>query len=152
MTTDAQVLEAYLHEHIPLSKAMGVVVLAAGTDGVRLSAPLEPNINHRETVFGGSATAVGILSAWALIHLRLRKENLARRLVIRRHAMRYDHPITGAFTAAAAVTDPAAWRRFVESLRRKDRGRINVVSHLRCEGRHVGEFEGDFVAMARRMP
>lgn len=66
--------------------------------------------------------------------------------------MRYDHPITGAFTAAAAVTDPAAWRRFVESLRRKDRGRINVVSRLRCDGRQVAEFEGDFVAMARRMP
>lgn len=152
MMTDARVLEAYLHEQIPLSKAMGVVVLAAGTDGVRLSAPLEPNINHRETVFGGSATAVAILSAWALLHLRLREEDLARPLVIQRHAMRYDRPIAGPFTATAAVPDPAAWKRFVESLRRKDRGRIHMVSRLRCDGMIAGEFEGDFIALSRRSP
>jgi thioesterase domain-containing protein len=57
-------LERYLHEHIPLSHAMrvGVVTVDAGT--VVLRAPLEPNINHRETVFGGSASALAILAAW----------------------------------------------------------------------------------------
>lgn len=150
--TQTQSLRAYLYEHIPLSKAMGVEVLAAGPDGVRLSAPLEPNINHRDTVFGGSATAVAILSAWALVHLRLRDVELAREIVIQRHTMRFDRPITGTFTAASGIADPAAWTRFVGALRRKSRGRIHVVSLLECNGVPVGDFEGDFVATDRVTP
>ena len=51
-------LEQYLHDHIPLSKAMQVAVVSLTTDAVVLSAPLPPNINHRDTVFGGSASAM----------------------------------------------------------------------------------------------
>ena len=40
-------------------------------DTVVIEAPLAPNINHRKTVFGGSASALGILAAWSLVHLRL---------------------------------------------------------------------------------
>jgi thioesterase domain-containing protein len=50
-------LEHYLHEHIPLSQDMGVEVVMADWNGVTLRAPLTPTINHRETVFGGSASA-----------------------------------------------------------------------------------------------
>jgi thioesterase domain-containing protein len=56
-------VERYLHAHIPLSRAMAVEVQAATPVCVRLCAPLAPNINHRETVFGGSASAVAILAA-----------------------------------------------------------------------------------------
>ena len=59
-------IEHYLHAHIPLSLAMGVKVLSSSREAVRLSAPLAPNINHRATVFGGSASAVALLAAWAL--------------------------------------------------------------------------------------
>jgi thioesterase domain-containing protein len=62
---DARELEDYLHVHIPLSAAMQVAVVAVDASGVTLAAPLAPNINHRDTVFGGSASAVAILAAWA---------------------------------------------------------------------------------------
>ena len=60
---DTKSLENYLHEHIPLSKAMGVTVRSVSGEAVTLAAPLAPNINHRETVFGGSASALAILAA-----------------------------------------------------------------------------------------
>jgi len=41
-------LERYLHEHIPLSRAMQVSVVSVQPESVVLSAPLAPNINHRE--------------------------------------------------------------------------------------------------------
>lgn len=58
-----QALEQYLHDHIPLSKAMQVSVLEASQERVILMAPLAPNINHTESVFGGSASAVATLAA-----------------------------------------------------------------------------------------
>ena len=50
-------VEDYLHQHIPLSLYMEVKVKQADEYGVTLQAPLEPNINHRSTVFGGSVSA-----------------------------------------------------------------------------------------------
>ena len=54
---DANAVERYLHRHIPLTAAMGVRVAAVTLQRAELRAPLAPNINHRETVFGGSAAA-----------------------------------------------------------------------------------------------
>jgi thioesterase domain-containing protein len=78
-------LETYLHEHIPLSKAMQVSVIEADPGFVKLAAPLAPNINHRETVFGGSASAVAILAAWTILFIRLQNEGLYSRVVIQRN-------------------------------------------------------------------
>jgi thioesterase domain-containing protein len=141
-------LEAYLHEHIPLSRAMQVAVDAAGPDAVVLRAPLAPNINHRDTVFGGSASAVAILAAWSLLHLRLRAQGLASRLVIQRNTMDYALPILGGFTARSALERPEAWPQFVRMLARKGRARMAVVAVLEADGQVVGRLAGEFVALA----
>jgi hypothetical protein len=52
---------------------MGIEVVVADPTSVMLRAPFAPNINHRETVFGGSASAVTILAAWALLYVRLQQ-------------------------------------------------------------------------------
>src|SRR5512143_2012299 len=140
-------LQKYLHERIPISKAMGVEVLEATVNGVKLAAPLSPNINHRETVFGGSASAVAILSAWSLLYLRLKNENINSRIVIQRNTMIYELPITDIFTASTDVPDPADWLKFLVTLKRKNRARIKIKSVLHCNNKKVGEFEGDFVAL-----
>jgi len=140
-------LEKYLHDHIPLAKFMGVEVIEADYNGLILSAPLAPNINHRETVFGGSASAVAILAAWALVHIRLQQEGINSRVVVQRNAMRYERPITGKFFASAVIPAPTAWKKFLGILQRKDRARISVSVVLCCHGEKVGEFEGDFVAL-----
>jgi len=41
-----------------------------------------------------------------------------------------------------------AWPRFVQMLTRKGRARITAVAILEYEGRRVGRFVGEFVAMA----
>jgi thioesterase domain-containing protein len=140
-------LESYLREHIPMSKAMQVTVEEASTDRVVLGAPLAPNINHRETVFGGSASALAILSAWSLLHVRLTATQHTARLVIQRNSMTYERPIVGYFTARAAAPAPQAWQAFLKALARKGRARINVPSTLFYEGHEAGRFEGDFVAL-----
>lgn len=140
-------LEAYLHEHIPLSRAMAVSVVTAQADVVVLGAPLAPNINHRETVFGGSASALAILAAWSLLHTRLRREGLASRLVIQRNTMEYERPILGDFTARASINPPAAWSSFTRMLVRKGKARMAVSSVLEQAGQSVGRLTGEFVAL-----
>lgn len=142
-------LEAYLHRQIPLSAAMQVSVLSANTDSVTLGAPLEPNINHKSTVFGGSASAVAILAAWSLLHLRLLDEGLDCEIVIQSNQMDYDRPITGAFTAASSMADPPAWPQFLKILTRRKRARFEVQSVLTYDDAIVGRLKGRFVAFLR---
>jgi thioesterase domain-containing protein len=100
-------LQSYLHNHIPLSAAMQVRVDAVSDDHVLLSAPLAPNINHRDTVFGGSASALAILSAWSLLHVRMRKSGVVARLVIQSNRMDYLKPVAGAFAARSSLAGRA---------------------------------------------
>jgi thioesterase domain-containing protein len=143
-----QNLQQYLHAHIPLSAAMQVGVQRATPDEVVLAAPLAPNINHRETVFGGSASAVAILAAWSLLHVRLRSAGIEARLVIQSNSMHYDLPIAGDFTARSFIAAPDAWPQFVRMLERKGKARIAVDAVLEYEGVQSGRLQGEFVALA----
>lgn len=68
-------LQQYLYDHIPQSEAMQ----AHGKDRRRLftaERQLEANINHRDSVFGGSASSIAIIAAWSHLHMRIRAEGL----------------------------------------------------------------------------
>lgn len=140
-------LEAYLHKHIPLSGRMDVRVLEATNERVRLTAPLEPNINHRESVFGGSLSALAILSAWSYLYARLRREERSCRLVIQRNTMHYDEPGLGTFEATVENVGEQDWERFVKTLDKMGKARITLNSALTSGESTLGRFEGQFVAI-----
>lgn len=141
-------IERYLHQQIPLSAAMGVRVAHAASDCLRLTAPLAPNINHSETVFGGSAVSVATLAAWALMHVRLTGEGVRARVVIQRSRMEYQRPIPGDFEALCRFDDAAGWQRFLTTLGRRGRARITLTAELIYRDERMSAFEGEFVAIA----
>ena len=138
-------LERDLHEQIPISRPLGVRVLAAGADLVRLGAPLKPNLNHRQTVFGGSLSAVAILAAWTWLYLRLGGPGFTGRIVIQNHGIEYLAPAEGDFVATCAEPGADGWARFERALERRGRARLtlDVEVHVhrllvaRCRGRYV---------------
>src|SRR5690606_17316518 len=95
-----------------------------------LAAPVDPDLRHPDTFFGGSAAAVATLAAWSLLYLRLLRDGIDARLVIHRNTMEYKRPIAGEFTATARLDDEAAWEQFVTTLRRRGKARIRVASVL----------------------
>lgn len=144
---DPTQLASYLHDRIPLSRAMAVEVRSTSPQGVTLFAPLAPNINHRDTVFGGSASAVAILAAWSALYVRMRDGACEGRIVIHRNTMHYERPILDGFTATATVPDGAAWDRLVAAMQRRRPGRIRIAATLECGGEPVGDLEGEFVVL-----
>lgn len=140
-------LERYLRQQIPLTAAMGARVRIATPEQVRLAAPLAPNINHNETVFGGSAAALATLAAWTLLHLRIAHAGLRARLVIQRSSMEYEQPIPGDFDAVCRFSDEPAWERFRTTLMRRGRARLTLTAHLLYDAQPMATFEGDFVGL-----
>ncbi len=147
MTVEA--LVRYLHEHIPLSRAMDVSVLEASAWRVELQAPLEPNINVHGTMFGGSTATLALLAAWSVLHLRLEAEGIANRLVIHRTEMEYLAPIEGTARALSRLGEEG-WAAFVHTLARRGRARLRVSAEVMFGDVVAGRLAGAFVAIAPR--
>lgn len=144
MTVDE--ITAYVHAHIPVTRALGARVERYDGASVRLVAPLTPNLNHTGTAFGGSLSAVAILSGWVLVHLKLREAGIASQLVIQRSTVDFDAPVDGDFTATATLPEPKPWDRFLATLARHRIARVVVRSILAGPSGAGGRHEGTFVA------
>lgn len=140
-------IEDYLHRHIPLSGAMGVQVVEASPGGVALGAPFEPNVNHQETVFGGSASALAILAAWTLVNFRLREHGIECRVVIHRNRIHYEKPILDRFVARTEAPPDDEWDWFLNVYRRMGKSRVRIRCVLECGGERVARMDGHFVAL-----
>lgn len=144
---DTQALERYLHQHIPISLHLGAEVSEAGAERVRLRAPLAPNLNHRQTAFGGSLSALAILAGWAWLHLRLRERGHTGRIVIMRSSMEFLAPAEADFDASCAAPPPERWEQFVGTLDQRGRARLELDVELTAGGRPVATFSGQYVAL-----
>lgn len=127
---------------------MQVSVLELSDECAVLSAPLAPNVNHRGTVFGGSACTLSTLAAWSLLYCRLKDNQPVASLVLQRNSMSYERPIAGTFSARAALAPNAAWPEFLRTLARRGKARICVYAQLLHAGEPAGQYVGDFVALA----
>ena len=138
---------AYLHEHIPITRSLGVRVERYDDQSVRLAAPLARNLNHRATAFGGSLSSIAILSGWLLLHLQLRERGIANRLVIQRSAFDFEAPVDGDFAATSSLPPPATWSRFLATLSRHRAARVTVSSTIASASGIGGRHEGTYVAV-----
>ncbi|MBO6556071.1 MAG: YiiD C-terminal domain-containing protein [Pseudomonadales bacterium] len=64
-------LESAFHDMIPISKAMGVKVVRYNSTTLTTRAPLDQNINHQHSAFGGSLFSLAAMSGWGLLQLKL---------------------------------------------------------------------------------
>lgn len=140
-------LERYLHEHIPISRHLGVSVAEAGAARVRLRAPLGPNLNHRQTAFGGSLSALAVLAAWTWLHLALGEHRFSGRIVIMSSSMKYLAPAEGAFEAVCPAPAPERWARFIRTLEQRGRARVELDVAVAVGDTPVASFRGQYVAL-----
>jgi thioesterase domain-containing protein len=125
---------------------MGVRALQAEAESVVLSAPLDANLNHQWTAFGGSIAALAVLASWCLTQIRLEAIGIRARLVIRSSSMDFVRPALDEFVATATPAPDAEWDRFLEMLRRKGRGRIALGAEVTSQDDLVATHEGLYVA------
>lgn len=139
-------ITSYVHAQIPITARLGARVEEYDGDSVRLSAPLALNLNHQATAFGGSLSAIAILSGWVLVHLQLRDRGVAARIIIQRSAFDFVAPVDGDFTATAMLPPAQTWHRFLATLSRHHSARVSVSSSVACASGIGGRHEGIYVA------
>jgi thioesterase domain-containing protein len=139
-------LQTTLHGEIPITQQMGLQVTRCESDSVILKAPLKQNINHKDTVFGGSLNSVATLAAWSMLWVLLKEAKIEAEIVIQDSASEYLLPVTNDFTATCPCPDEAALKRFMAMLTRKGIARIELSAEIYNGGKLAVRFKGRYVA------
>ena len=137
--------EEFFHAKIPLTRAMGVRVVADDESGFVVTAPVALNYNHLHTAFGGSINAVATLAGYGFLWMRLRDE--AAHVVIAGSSIRFLRPVRETISAVCARPSGERLAGFLSTFRAD--GKAKMTLHVRVEehGLTAAEFAADFVAL-----
>jgi thioesterase domain-containing protein len=133
-----------LHEEIPLSKAMGVVISDKDKDA--LVAPLLLNRNHLDTAFGGSLASLLILSCYAWLFQKMSEKGFPCHVLIQEGHTDFLLPVKEDLRAFCVPPDLEKYNKFLETFRRKGVARIKLEAEIRTNEGKGCYFRGLFVA------
>jgi thioesterase domain-containing protein len=136
--------EEFFHQQIPLTRAMGLRVVAHDEQGFVVEAPVALNSNHLRTAFGGSINAVATLAAYGFLWLELRERG--SHVVVAESTIRFLRPVRE--TIHAICPRPAAndWETFGAQFAKTGKARIKLRVQVLENDVTAAEFEGTFVA------
>ena len=149
--SDPQEINDYLTRHVPLFRAMQARLDRCDDTGLRMTAPLEPNINDKGIAFGGSLAAIASLAGWALTRVTLREHHETAEIVITESTLKFIRPVRGEIVTECARPDPAATARFIDSFRQRGKARWTVEVVILADGETAMTFSGQY-GVFRRPP
>lgn len=135
-------LESAFHELIPISRAMGVKVVAYQGNRLTITAPLALNYNHRKSAFGGSLYAVAVLAGWGLMQLKLGERMLDCNTVVAGAEASYLRPVYEDLTCSAEL--PADSERLFDQLATEGGASTKVASRFILSGETAMEVIGAY--------
>lgn len=133
--------ERFLHEKIPLTRAMGVRVESNDDHQITLTAPLAANHNHLGTAFGGSLAALAMLTGYALLWLELGDREA--HIVISESTLQFRRPVRGELRATCRRPDDLA--AFRETFAAQGKVRLQLEVEIESEGETAVAFTGTYV-------
>ncbi len=136
--------ERFFHERIPLTRTMGMRVVADSIHGFAVEAPVSLNSNHLQTAFGGSVNAVATLAGYGLLWMELRGESA--HIVIASSSIRFLQPVRRVIRAVCHRPDDKKLRFFHALLREKGKARLSLRVEVTEEEKRAAKFEATFVA------
>lgn len=124
-------LELFLHEMIPLAKAMGVGVEVSDVKALILTAPKEQNKNSLNTAFGGSLVALATLAGYGVVWelMKETKEGEPKsewRIVVKESRAAYRRPVLGDLRAICERPAQAAIAEFKDALARYGKAKLKL--------------------------
>lgn len=142
---DLLATERFLHEHIPLARAMGVKLESYLDGKLVLTAPLGTNHNHLGTAFGGSLATLATLAGYALLWVELGDRDA--HIVIGKSEIHYRSPVRGDLRAVCERPDPVTLATFKKQFARKEKARLTLDVTIDGDAGAGVEFRGTYVAL-----
>ena len=138
-----ETLESTYHALIPISKHMGIRVKSFDGESLVLSAPLAENINHQQSVFGGSLFSVAALAGWGILQLKFGELSLACNTVIANGDVTYSRPVFGDFECTCTL--PGSFDAFLHALRSTGKSGLMLKADIHLADKLAMSVEGNYV-------
>ena len=139
-------LTCKIREAIPLSESMQFSIDRLDPGGIRVSAPLDPNINIHGTGFAGSIYSVAVLTGWALCTHIIDDSSIDADLVVGRAEISYRAPVTGDIDCHCDIGDQQR-EVFLQTFH--ERGKAKLVLDIGVGDLPQASLQATFVAIAR---
>jgi len=141
--------ELFLHEMIPLAKAMGVGVQVSDDRALVLTAPKEQNKNSLNTAFGGSLVALATLAGYGVVWELMRREKETDKpvwhIVVKESRAAYRRPVIGDLRAICERPAQAAIAEFKDALARYGKAKLNLRAAIVEDGYVAVDVQAAFV-------
>ncbi len=119
-------LKQFFIDHLPITQFMGLEVESYDGETLILTAPLEPNINDKQTAFGGSLYNTAVMACWGMIYLKTQERNIQCNQVVTEGSMKYIAPVHGRIRAICHAPSEKELSAFFDHFERKGRARIGL--------------------------
>lgn len=139
-----QETEAFFHRLIPITRAMGIRVVAFDGQQLTIEAPLALNHNHLGTAFGGSLNAIATLAGYGWVWLEV--QDPACHVVVRDSAIKFRRPVRHDIRAICRRPEESMVSAFRDGYLQKGKGRMKLDVTIEDDGLVAVEFVGTFVA------
>ena len=141
-------LQEFFENHLPITDFMGLAVHEYDGKQLSLKAPLAPNINDKQTAFGGSLYNACVMACWGMAYLKSIEAGLEGSQVVAGGSIKYRAPVDGDFTAVCHAPDEETLNHFINGFKHHGKGKISLKSTIECNGKVAVEFEGYYAILA----
>lgn len=149
MIMNREEAQEYIETKIPITKHMGMEIKELSRESVRVGLPLEPNLNHHDSAFGGSIESLFFVTGWCLVQYLIEDFDPEPVIVGRRGRVSFTGAIRQDFDAQLHIPGEEEIKEFLSDLKTRGKARITAKAFIEIEGKTCAEFEGDFVVLAK---
>lgn len=143
-------INLHLHTEIPVTRMMGIEVVDFCRTHAHSTAPLEANINHQKSAFGGSIATLGIVTGFVVVWGNLKIHDLKAELVIQHSETEFSKPALASIVAESRSLSDEAIGEFIASFERTGRAQIQVTTDIFSDGKLIAKNRGTFVALTNK--
>lgn len=127
-----QTLVDYLRNHVPLTRKIDIRGGLQTDRWLELSAPLHPNLNDKQTAFGGSLATLCTLSGWCVVSMLCRELMQKVDIAVIDSQIRYRQPVTGdSIIARANFPSIEDQQIFIKTLQQKGGARLSLKARIK---------------------
>ena len=150
MTTPDQVsqqLSRFFATHLPVTQFMQMDVESYDGKTLILHAPLAPNVNDKQTAFGGSLYNASVMACWGMAHLKTLEAGIECNQVVTKANIEYLAPVHADIRAICDSPSIEDIEKFIQQFKTKGRSRLTLHARIECSGKLAVKFEGTYAIL-----
>lgn len=144
---DLKALKYKLHSQIPLTKFMQIDIKEIKNNCLITTAPIEKNINDKQTGFAGSLSTLVTISAWSACYLNVIDLGFNKNCMIAviKSDTAYRAPVTKELYCKTILPSKEQLQTLKRKLQEKKSASIRIKSQILQDDKVCVDFEGVYV-------